>query len=514
VARHLPECYNFSLGKFASNPTIPASGSLAWTSAPNVVPPVDYTITATNTNTAPAAIAPSVNIFEPSGNPTAGTLMPPVNSTVAIGLGQSQTLSTALTGPIPLTQSTITNCAGLQAVGPLSGPDWYAAWAPFAQPPAPQLKSCVTIPVLKTTTLNVMKNFVDATGVSTLIGPLTFNVTVTCSPYGVPATLLSLTTPATATTSGSPAVQGHVTNVPVASGETCKVNEPSLPTIPAIAQQICGNTAYWDSSPAYTPSQTIPISANVPNVVTVTNTLRCQTPPQINLKVIKDVVDMTPGGANHPLSPYLVTLGCNPASNPATISLTAGVPTNVAAPLGANCTTPHELLPPVPPPAIQACSVLGAAGTAHWETPAFVPPSFTVTSAGPQIVHVIDVLRCGIQDSPGTLTVLKQISGPAGIVPPPTAFSLSVKCGTQPATPMTLSASAMQTVVASPPNCTVSETPPSPLTFSAPSCGTGVATWVTPPTYAPSSSMTVNYGTAAAVVVTNSYACVPGINVH
>jgi hypothetical protein len=203
----------------------------------------------------------------------------------------------------------------------------------------------------------------------------------------------------------------------------------------------------------------------------------------------------------------LVTLGCNPATVPATVNLTAGTPATLSVPLGAQC-TPNELLPPVPTAAIQACSTAGAAGTAHWETPAFVPPSFTVTPAGPQIVHVINVLRCGIKDSPGTVTVMKQVSGPAGIVPPPATFAITVHCGTQAPMTMTLSANGSSTVVALAPNCTVSETPPVPLTFPAPKCPSGRATWL-PATYAPSSSVTVFFGTAAAVVVTNGYQCVP-----
>jgi hypothetical protein len=359
--------------------------------------------------------------------------------------------------------------------------------------------------------LSVTKTFVDATGSPIQIQPPAFNIKVTCSPLAISATNLSLTPPATATSSSVPWL---VQNVPVGSGETCTVTESGPPAIPIAAQRICGsNIAAWDWPPAYTPQQMIPISATGQNAVNVTNTLRCKIPPPTKFEIIKDMVDMTPGGTNHPASPYSVTLGCTPASTPANLPLTVGTPAGIVVPLGANC-TPNETLPPVPPAAIQACAIAGAVGTAHWETPAFVPPSFTVTSAGPQIVHVIDVLRCGIKDSPGTLTVLKQVSGPAGIVPPPTAFSLSVKCGTQPPTPMTLSANAMQTVVATQPNCTVSESPPSPLTFSAPGCGTGVATWLTPPTYAPSSSVMVYYGMAAAVVATNSYACVPGINVH
>jgi hypothetical protein len=350
--------------------------------------------------------------------------------------------------------------------------------------------------------LSVTKVFVNATGSSTPIQPPTFNVNVACGPTAIAPTTLALTPPITATTSSSP--PGMVLNIPVGGGEACTVTEPVLPPIPPTAQHFCGsNGASWDP-PTFTPSATIPISATGPNAVTVTNTLRCKTPPQIKIDVIKDVVDMTPGGANHPASPYTVTLGCVPASSPATVNLTAGTPATVLVPLGAVC-TPNEPALPVPVAALQACNIPGLANPVHWETPAYVPPSFTVTSSGPQLVHVINVLRCGIQDSPGTLTVLKQVKGPAGIVPPPTAFSIGVKCGTQAPTAMMLSANGSQTVVASPPNCTVSETT-LPPNFPTQGCPSGVAGWL-PPTYAPSASVTVNFGTAAAVVVTNSFQC-------
>jgi hypothetical protein len=350
--------------------------------------------------------------------------------------------------------------------------------------------------------LNVTKVFVDATGSLIPIQPPAFNIKVTCGPTAIPPASLSLTPPATAASSSSP--PGIVPNIPVGGGETCTVTEPVLPPIPSTAQHICGtNGASWDP-PTFTPSATIPISATALNAVTVTNTLRCKTPIQIKFQVIKDVVDMTPGGANHPASPYTVTLNCNPVSSPAIVNLTAGTPVSVLAPLGAVC-TPSETPPPVPAAATHACTG-PAPGVAHWETPAFVPPSFTVTSTGPQIVHAINVLRCGIHDSPGTLTVLKRVTGPAGIVPPLTAFAIGVKCGTLPPTPMMLSANGSQTVVASPPNCAVSET--LPPNFPTSGCPSGIARWL-PPTYTPSASVTVNFGTAAAVVVNNSFQCLP-----
>jgi hypothetical protein len=350
--------------------------------------------------------------------------------------------------------------------------------------------------------LNVTKVFVDATGSSIPIQPPAFNIKVTCGPTAIPPASLLLTPPATATTSSSPL--GIVPNIPVGGGETCTVTEPVLPSIPSAAQHICGiNGASWDP-PTFTPSAIIPISATALNAVTVTNTLRCKTPIQIKFQVIKDVVDMTPGGANHPASPYTVTLNCSPVSSPASVNLTVSTPQSILVPAGAVC-TPSETLPPVPVAASHACSG-PAPGVAHWETPAFVPPSFTVTSTGPQLVHAINVLRCGIYDSPGTLTVMKQVTGPAGIVPPLTPFAIGVKCGTLPPTPMMLSANGSQTVVASPPNCAVSET--LPPNFPTSGCPSGMATWL-PPTYTPSASVTVNFGTAAAVVVNNSYACVP-----
>jgi hypothetical protein len=352
-------------------------------------------------------------------------------------------------------------------------------------------------------TLSVTKTFVDATGSSTPIQPPAFIVNVTCGPLAITPTNLTLTPPATATSSSA---LGIVQNIPVGAGQTCTVTEPVLPPIPPMAQKICGNTAYWDSSPAYSPAQTIPVTASGPLAVNVTNTLRCKVPPQTKIDGIKHVVDMTPGGANHPASPYNVTLGCNPLTAPTNVNLTEGVTDTVLASLGATC-TPSEVPPPVPVAAAKACTgPAGAVGSAYWETPAFIPPSFTVTSAGPQLVHVFNVLRCGIKDSPGTLTVLKQVSGPAGIVPPPTAFPISVQCGTLPPTHMTLNAGGSQTVVASLQHCTVSETVPPK--FPTKSCPSGAAMWL-PPVYAPASAVTVPLGTAVAVTVTNSYACIP-----
>ncbi len=512
VARHLPQCYNYSLSKTASNPTIPGTNNPAWTSATGV-PQVNYTVTGTNTNTAPAAIPPSVHIFEAPGYPSSGTLTSSANWTAPLGLTLSHTVSpvSVLNGPLAL--GTVKNCANLQAVGTLGGPDWYAAWAPSTQPPAPTLQSCTSIPVLKTTTLVVRKKFVNATGSTIPILSPAFNVSVTCTPYNIPTTNLALApVPATLTSSVSPPAQGFVSNVPVSGGETCTVTEPMPPppTVPALAQKICHGTAYWDSSPAYAPAQTIPISGTGSNTVMVTNTLRCHQGPLTEFKIIKDVVDLTPGGANHPLTPYNVTLGCIPPSAPPSVVLTVGTPLNVVVPLGAMC-TPNETLPAVPALAEQRCH-LNALLHAYWETPpAYVPSSpFTINSAG-QTVHVINVLRCGnpLVSNPGTLTVLKQVSGPNGVVAPPTAFSLSVKCGTNAPTAFSLNAGGMHSVLASPANCTVSETPPTPLTFAAPSCPTGQATWVTPPTYSPAANISVPNDAVGAVVVTNTYQCVP-----
>lgn len=413
---------------------------------------------------------------------------------VPVAPGETCTVTETTLAPVPL------GICGHGGIG---------YWDTAISPAQPMLVTPASMAVTVTNTLRcrppltVTKTFVNATGSPTAIQPPAFNIQVTCSPTPLPVstTLLQLTPAATTTTSG---VQATVPNIPVAPGETCTVTEPALPPVPATAQQFCGGTAYWDSSPAYTPSSTIPVAASGPNAVTVTNTLRCHVAPKVKLDVIKHIVDMTPGGTNHIASPYIVTPGCNPASTPGNVSLTEGVTQTVLVPLGAQC-TPNELLPPVPGTAIQACS-LGAVGTAHWETPAYVPPPpFTVTSTGPQTLHVFNVLRCGPSNSPGTLTVLKRVSGPAGTVPPPIAFSISVQCGTLPPVPRTLSANGWQTVVASPPNCTVSEIPPVPLHFATPGCPNG-ATWL-PATYAPSASVTVPNGTASVVVVTNGYQC-------
>ncbi len=347
-------------------------------------------------------------------------------------------------------------------------------------------------------TLSVIKTFVDATGSPIPIQPPAFNVQVACNPNPIPPTNLPLTPPATATSSNSPPAQGLVQNLPVVAGETCTVSEPVLPAIPATAQRICGNTAYWDSSPAFTPSATIPITAAGPNVVTVTNTLRCN---KVGSLVVKKLVVSHVYGTQFPSLNYTVNVTCGGTTT--TLTLTNGGSQTVSnIPYGTSCSVAEFPLPTVPP---QMCP----SGTSGLWTIGYVPPQPAppiVINGVTTTVTVTNTFNC-VPDQGGSLIVKKVVVSPGAIAVPPATYPANVTCGGTTATLNLASDGTPQTVSNIPygTNCSVVEpTPPVPPNACPPNT-TGTWAIITAPTSIPPIS-----ATTTTVTVTNTLTCTPG----
>ena len=346
-------------------------------------------------------------------------------------------------------------------------------------------------------TMSVTKTFVDATGSPTPIQPPAFNVLVTCNPTAIPPTNLSLTPPATATSSNSPPAQGLVQNLPVIAGETCTVSEPVLPAIPAAAQLICDKTAYWNSSPAYTPSSTIPISATGPNVVTVTNTLRCGTLPMGSLVVNKTVINNTNGQVSTAGLSYPATATCGGVPTSLTLTESTLGTVNSLAP-NTNCSVQEGAYPTVSCPTDYLPS---------WSTTFIPSASVSVSAPGTTTVTVQNTLDCKLI---AAVRVAKQVINNTQAVVSGLSYPMTVSCvtGTMPATsfPISVSGGSSWTVhnIANGSACSVSETLPPPPTTGC--VGGPVPTWVTPPVYNPP---TVNAagGAGGLITVTNTLIC-------
>jgi hypothetical protein len=369
-------------------------------------------------------------------------------------------------------------------------------------------------------TLTVTKTFIDATGSTIPIQPPTFNVQVTCNPLAIaPTTTLSLTPPATATSSSA---QGFVPNVPVGPGETCTVSEPVLPPIPAIAQKICGNTAYWDSSPAFAPSQTIPISATGPNAVTVTNTLKCH----YGYLAIYKVYDDQTGGTALPsvyASGFPIRLSCSSfpgqiavpikdgffsSNDPALTSgnpshsMTGASPSTTPTVPGTNCSVTETALPAIQN--VSACQ----GGSASWITTISGGGTASIVANQTATVTVTNTLRCTPLVK-WTLEVNKlvvhPVAGQSALQVLGVPFTIFVSCtdGQTRTFQLTQGGSfAGNFIVAQNTQCTVSEpTLPGPFAGNCPV----PLTW-RPAVIAPAQPvLTGPYRTV--VTVTNSYAC-------
>jgi hypothetical protein len=347
--------------------------------------------------------------------------------------------------------------------------------------------------------LSVIKTFVDATGSPIPIQPPAFNIQVACNPNPIPPTNLPLMPPATATSSNSPPAQGLVQNLPVVAGETCTVSEPVLPAIPATAQRICGNTAHWDSSPAFTPSATIPITAAGPNVVTVTNTLRCN--KAIGSLVVKKLVVSHVYGTQFPSLNYTVNVTCGGTTT--TLTLTNGGSQTVSnIPYGTSCSVAEFPLPTVPP---QMCP----SGTSGLWTIGYVPPQPAppiVINGVTTTVTVTNTFNC-VPDQGGSLIVTKAV---ANHTDPPVStagvtFPVTVTCGGT-NTNLILVDGTPQTVSNIPINtsCSVAEGTPTGPTSG---CSQGyVPAWLT--TYLPTTPVTITT-TPATITVQNSLYCMP-----
>lgn len=516
-ASHLPRCYNFTLSKFPSNPGI---GLPAWTSAPNAVPTVSYSINATNVG--PAAIPPGGGVNVTDLSPTQGTLNPPAHTQTVTALtpGQTFTMNAGLVGPLP--QSNLvyqdTNCVQLQATGVLATADWYAAWSPSAQPPAPVLGNvCANVPVVPTSTLHVFKTIANHTGIAISIpSALSFTTQVACGTYQIPPVNPTLTAGPLATMPNGTSTTGaasNVLNVPV--GDNCTVTETNpLPALPPGAVKGClaqGGSAYWDT-PSVAPSP-VTISGSAQNNVTVTNTIRCKIVSG-DLSVYKTFVNATGSPSVFGPLTFNVLVSCTPA--PVSSNLTLMTPatsgTSVSAPgvvpnipVNDSCTV-TETPPPLPIAAQKWCDTHGA--QAVWDTvisPSSVNPPNTAT--------LQNTLRCTAVRH-GELTFYKNFidSGPGIVMPSASLYTINSNCTPQPSAPAGVTIASGQSSSVYVPvgeSCSPTETPP-PVPPSADRwCSSngaaGTAHWIT--TMTPVPPIVVTAAGPNTVNVTNQLIC-------
>jgi len=162
----------------------------------------------------------------------------------------------------------------------------------------------------RTGSLSLTKTFVDATGSPIAIGPLNFNVSVSCT-TAIPAANLLLVTGATNTTSSSPA--GVVANIP--PNDLCTPTETYPPMSPqekrACETDGAAGTPYWDTT--YTPTLPITIAAGS-NAATVTNTLRCKGSRQAASLSVTKMVSPDPLGIGQGMV-FPITATCTNPSN-------------------------------------------------------------------------------------------------------------------------------------------------------------------------------------------------------
>lgn len=420
AAAHLPQCYNFSLNKFASNP---GTNPPAWTSAPNVVPPVNYAVTATNTGMTGIPGGGGIHVFDLPPYPTSGTIVPVINQNVTIlAQGGALNWNTALTGPI--TSASVDNCAKLQATGVLAGPDWYAAWAPGVQPPAPVLQSCAQVPVVATTVVTLIKKIVNETGGTISFGNLTFNTHVDCSnSYNLVTNQPLVVTYGTLlnhdTKNSAPVVVG---NVPIAPNEQCTVTEIGTLPLQAPDPHICdGGGSYWETTVAPTP---IAITGNGFHVVTVTNTLHCKPG---SLKVIKKIVG--PGGTLPNTFEITVKCGILNTQYPVPLLGDNGTYTINGIPHGDVCTIGETTPSPQQFTTNGSLVSCPSPGEYEWVTPATYTPSSTIPINSPsQTVTVTNTYQCHMVPGPGSLTLIKTANWEGPALTHPVTFPITLNC--------------------------------------------------------------------------------------
>jgi hypothetical protein len=216
---------------------------------------------------------------------------------------------------------------------------------------------------VKLGSLIVMKKIKNETG-TTPLPPLSFPVTVTCGPPS------GITASFNLNDNGSHTVSGIV---PVS---TCMVAE----VLPPVPPKVCprGMVAVWVSSPAYSPSASVPVSGGPPVTVTIVNTLTCEKIGEGTLAVTKKV-SPDPKGIGLTLT-FQITATCTNPNAVYPLSVhgnTSTVPFNL--PVGSHCSF-TETQPALP----KGCT---------WLPPNFSPASVTI-AGGLNLETVTNGYRC------------------------------------------------------------------------------------------------------------------------
>ncbi len=222
----------------------------------------------------------------------------------------------------------------------------------------------------------VRKVVVNTLGVPT---PPAFNIVVHCS--------ANAAAQATHTPVAVPGGQTVTLPSPILHGIICSVTETVPPPISKV--EACkGNGATWTVS--Y--SSPVTIAARETSLLTVTNTLNCDTPTTKtgSLKVIKSVNNMTNGSVTLPTT-YLMSVTCTP-SGPTSQSL-ATPPGPAGATIGniaasSQCVVTEAALAPITN--VKACN----GGSASWTTMGSPSGPVTIPSGGTATVTIRNTLRC------------------------------------------------------------------------------------------------------------------------
>ena len=546
MARNLlPKCWDAHVQKTATVSGLPAN-TPAWSYAGNTNP-VNFQITTTNdadsdlgTSTAPPSGwtvtdtlgSPYSNSGNQQGTPVctvAGwcwTAPLPNDGKKQIGIkkltpGGDGVWNIKTTGP--WTNGTnINNCAEIKPVGDRTGGDWYDNRANDPN----RLKSCIDVPVIKTTEIEVRKQVIDLTGAGvTAMG--SFGFSVACSPYAIP-------TSATSTfylSTGSNGFSSYQAVTPVAQYGTCAITETSTPVIPAAMATQCGgaaNVLQTSNSPV-----TLTSLAAGTNQVTVTNTYSCKPLPNTGQITVTKSFTTVPTAVQWPATGWTINTDCTPSGSASALTVNTQASGNavitgsaiVTAPIGDNCTV-NEPTPTMAFPTwiTQYCAVpANGGGVPIWDLPTYTvngvtsntAPTIGITGAM-QAVTVNNAWHCGSNTGPGIMTIIKDISGPTNGIFGTTIFNVNVSCmpsGTTTSVNLTSATGGIHQGslnVASGDTCTFTETPPvvtpAMTTYCAGQNGQ-VAVWA-PPIYFGGQTKTGNGGNQNFNFV-NTWSCSP-----
>lgn len=248
---------------------------------------------------------------------------------------------------------------------------------------------------------------------------------------------------ASGSASGSSAVN-------VTPGSNCSFSEPT-PTLPPNIVAFCvgRGTPTW-KPPVFTPANLT--VANGSNIVTVTNSWECATPPPTGVMLqVRKIVTGPPASTSTipvPIAPIQsFQIGVTCLGSP--VSINAGGATqggtNVAnLALNATCVF-SEATPSIDPTLNSYCaSVSGTSvGTATWAPPVFTPPSL-ILATGVNSVTVTNTWGCvaPIASGTGTVRFYKKVSGPTTPAGAPSLGTLNYSFSAIGATPASVSIAA------------------------------------------------------------------------